>query len=124
MPKGLEAKKSFCVGGTVWKFREEMGYEFAWDGKKMSGLTARGTLWKVILLNGQFLGSNCWCECKSNWLIKIRSHLDKIEKEQEKVKWKKLSSLSRYSSFKKMVLERFNEHLPHFHFRSDCFFVL
>ena len=25
-----------------------------------------------------------------NWLIKVRSHLDKIEKEQEKVKWKKL----------------------------------
>ena len=43
-----------------------------------------------------------------NWLIKIRSHLDKIEKEQEKVKQKKLSSLSRNSSFKKMVFERFN----------------
>ena len=28
-----------------------------------------------------------------NWLIKVRSHLDKIEKEQEKVKRKKLSSL-------------------------------
>ena len=43
-----------------------------------------------------------------NWLIKIRSHLGKIEKEQEKVKRKKLSSLSRNSSFKKMVFERFN----------------
>ena len=33
-----------------------------------------------------------------NWLIKVRSYLDKIEKEQEKVKRKKLSSLSRNSS--------------------------
>ena len=58
-----------------------------------------------------------------NWLIKIRSHLDKTEKEQEKVKQKKLSSLSRNSSRKNMVFERFNDHFPHFQFKSD-FFVL
>ena len=58
-----------------------------------------------------------------NWLIEVRSHLDKIEKEQEKVKQKKMSSLSRNSSLKKMVFERFNEQLPHFQFKSD-FFVL
>ena len=43
-----------------------------------------------------------------NWLIKIRSHLDKIEKEPEKVKRKKLSSLASNSNVKKMVFERFN----------------
>ena len=35
-------------------------------------------------------------------------HLDKIEKEQEKVKRKNFSSLSRNSSLKKMVFEKFN----------------
>ena len=30
-----------------------------------------------------------------NWLLKVRIHLDKIEKEQGKIKWKKLSSLFR-----------------------------
>ena len=54
-----------------------------------------------------------------NWLIKVRSHLDKIEKIHEKVKRKKLSSLSRNLSLKKMVFGRFNEHLPHFQFKSD-----
>ena len=62
MPKGLEAKKCFALV-YIWKLREEMGYEFAWEGNEMSGLTARGTLWKCFLFNGQFLGSNCWCEC-------------------------------------------------------------
>ena len=57
-----------------------------------------------------------------NWLIKVRSYLDKIEKEQEKVKRKKLSSLSSNSSLKKMVFERFSEHLI---FNSNqTFFVL
>ena len=56
-----------------------------------------------------------------NWLIKIRDHLNKIEKEQEKVKRKKLSCLCRNSSLKKMVFERFNEHRPHFQFKSDFF---
>ena len=37
-----------------------------------------------------------------NWIIKIRSHLGKIEKEQKNVKRKKFSSLSRNSSLKKM----------------------
>ena len=54
-----------------------------------------------------------------NWLIKIRSGLEKIEKKQEKVKLKKLSSLSRNLSIK-----RFNEHLPHFQFKSDFFCIV
>ena len=36
-----------------------------------------------------------------NWLIKVRSHLDKIEKEQEKFKREKLSSLVRNFSLRK-----------------------
>ena len=40
-----------------------------------------------------------------NWLIKVRSHFDKIEKEQEKVKLKKLSGLSRNSSLKKREIQ-------------------
>ena len=100
MPKELEA--SFCVGGDVWKFQEEMGCKFAWDGKKMSGLTARGTLWKIILMDS-FWGVIAGANVNLKWLIKIRSRLDKIEKEQQKVKQKKLSSLSRNSSLKKIV---------------------
>ena len=38
-----------------------------------------------------------------DWLIKVRSHPNKTDKEQEKVKRKKLYSLSRNSSLKKMV---------------------
>ena len=34
-----------------------------------------------------------------NCLFKVRSHLDKIEKEQEKIKREKLSSLFRYLGF-------------------------
>ena len=53
------------------------------------------------------------------WLVKVRGHLDKIEKEQQRIKRKKLSTLSGNSSRKKMVFERFNEHLPHFQFKGD-----
>ena len=64
-PKGLEAEKRYCVGGTSENF--EKGYEFAGDGNKMSGLT--------------IVGANV----DLNWLIKVKSHLDKIEREQEEV---------------------------------------
>ena len=48
------------------------------------------------------------------WLVKVRGHLHKIEKEQQRIKQKKSSTLSGNSSVKKMVFERFNGHLPHF----------
>ena len=54
-----------------------------------------------------------------SWLVKVRNHLDKIEKEQAKTKRKKLASLSRNSHLKRMVLERFDEHLPHFQFKLN-----
>ena len=41
---------------------------------------------------------------KWNWLIKVRSHLDKIEREQEKVKQGKLSSLLKIRALRKWFL--------------------
>ena len=51
------------------------------------------------------------------WIVKVRGNLDKIEKEQQRIKWKKLFTLSGNSSLKKMVFERSNEHLPTFSLR-------
>ena len=53
------------------------------------------------------------------WLVKVRGHLDKVVKEQQRIKQKKLPTLSSNSSLKKMVFERFNEHLPHFQIKAD-----
>ena len=52
-----------------------------------------------------------------SWLVKVKNHLDKIEKEQAKTKRKRLAILSRNFYLKRMVLERFDEHLPHFKFK-------
>ena len=49
-----------------------------------------------------------------SWLVKVRNHLDKIEKEHAKSRCKKIANLSRNSHLKRMVLERLDEHLPHF----------
>ena len=54
-----------------------------------------------------------------SWLVKVRHHLDKIENKQTKTKQKKSASLSRNSHLKRMVLERCDEHLCHFQFKSD-----
>ena len=53
------------------------------------------------------------------WLVKVRGHLEKTEKKQQRIKRKELSTLSGNSSPKEMVFERFNEHLPHFQFKAD-----
>ena len=41
-----------------------------------------------------------------DWLSKIRTHLDKIRKEQAKTKWKKLTSLPRNSHLKRIVFDK------------------
>ena len=86
MPKRLEAKRKFCVGRrqVQEEFQEEMGYKFVWDGNKMSGLTAR-TMWKIILFNAPFQEAIAGANVELNWLLKVRSHLDKIEKEQRRI---------------------------------------
>ena len=65
-----------------------------------------------------------WCDIKSveldvNCLLKVKTHLDKPEKIQSKIKRKKLRNMSTNSLLKKMVLERFDEHLPFFKFKYD-----
>ena len=54
-----------------------------------------------------------------NFLFKLRFHLDRVEKKQQKIKRKKLRSLSPNSVYKKLLIERFYEHLPHFRFKLD-----
>ena len=59
-----------------------------------------------------------WMEISSNHngfclYMMARGHLDKVEKDQQRIKTK-LSTLSDKSNLKKMVFEQFNEHLLHF----------
>ena len=59
-----------------------------------------------------------------SWLVKVRNHLDKVEKEHAETKRKKLADLSRSSHLKRMAFERFDEHLLHFQIKSDILFYL
>ena len=65
-----------------------------------------------------------WCDIKYidldvNQLLKVKTHLDKLEKIQSKTKLKKLRNISTNSLLKKMVLERFGKHLPFFNLKYD-----
>ena len=53
-----------------------------------------------------------------SWLVKVRKHFDKIEKEHTQIKRKKLGSLSRNSHLRRMVLDRIDDHLTHFYLKS------
>ena len=52
-------------------------------------------------------------------MFRLRFHLDRVEKKQQKVKLEKLGSLSPNSAYKKFLIERFYEHLPHFRFKLE-----
>ena len=104
MLKGLEAKKKYCVGETSKDFEKK------WDGN------LRDMEWRCqdLLLEEHckklFCLMNCFWEeivdvdADISWLVKVRNHLDKIEKEHTKTKRKKLACLSKNSHLKRMVL--------------------
>ena len=119
MPKGLEEKKKYCVGGTSKYFEKK------WDGNlRYMKSKCRDSLLEEYCKKLFYL-MNCFWEAifdvdvNINWLLKVRNHLDKIENEHAKTKQKKLGSLSRNFHFMIIVLERFDEHPPHFQFKSD-----
>ena len=119
MPKGLVARKRFCVGGASKDFQKKWDYNLKETERKCRDLLLEEYCDKLFTLMDSF-----WVEIRGKsidiyWLVKVRGHLDKIEQEQQRIKQKKLSTLSGNSSLKKMVFERFNEHLPHFQFKVD-----
>ena len=54
-----------------------------------------------------------------DWLVKVRTHLDKTKKKQAKIEQKKSISFSRNSQHKIMVFKRVNEHVSHFQIESE-----
>ena len=119
MPKGLVARKRFCVGGTSKDFQKKWDYNLKETKRKYRDLLLEEYCDRLFTLMDSF-----WVEIRGKsidicWLVKVRGQLDKIEKEQQRIKLKKLSTLSGNSSLKNMIFERFNEHLPHFQFKAD-----
>ena len=51
--------------------------------------------------------------------MRVRGHLGKVEKEQQRIKPKKLPTISGNLYLKKIAFEPFNQHLPHFQFKTD-----
>ena len=98
-----------------------MGLQFKRNRNEMLILTLAEYCSKLFPLMDSF-----WLEISSKrvdicWSGRVRGHLDNVQKEQQRIKQKKSSTLSSNSSLKKMVFERFNEHLSHFQFKADFF---
>ena len=55
------------------------------------------------------------------WLVKVRGHLDKIEKEQQRMKQKKLSTLSGNSTLRKWFLNELMNIFLTFNLKQICY---
>ena len=104
MPKEIQTEKIFWVGETSENSEKKWGVNLYEIERKCKELLLEEACEKSFSLMDSFWEVIAGAHVNLSWLIKIRSHLDKTEKEQEKVKQKKLSSLSRNSILKNMVL--------------------
>ena len=108
--------EGFGSGEKVLRGRGDIErYEKKWDGdlwdmeSKCQDLLLEEHCKKLFYLMNCFWEAFVDVDIDISWLVKVRNHLDKIDKEQAKTKQKKLARLSRNSHLKRMVLERFDE---------------
>ena len=87
MPKGLEAKKKYCVERVTSK-----DFKKIWDGNlrdmesKCPDLLLEEYCKKLFYLMNYFWEAIVDVDVDISCLVKVRNHLDKIEKEQAKTK--------------------------------------
>ena len=103
-------KKDYCIGDP----QEKLDYQ-----SRLYDILIRENVMKLFKLEEDFGRFIKKTKVNINFLFKLRFHLDKVEKKQEKVKLKKLRSLSSDSVYKKLLIERFFEHLPHCRFKLE-----
>ena len=124
MLEGLEAKKKYCIGGMTSKdFKNKWNRNLRDMESKRRDLLSEEHCKKLFYLMSYFWEAFVDVNVDISWLVKVRKHLDKIEKEEAKTKRRTLPSLSRNSHLKRMVLERFDEHLPIFNLSRTFFRV-
>ena len=117
IPKGLSTKKRLCFEKPSEELEKEWKYGIDELDGRCCDLLLQEHCKKLFNLMDIF-----WCDIKYVevdviWLLKVKILLDKLEKFQAKIQWKKLRKMSANLLLKKMVLERFNEHLPFFKFK-------
>ena len=119
LPKGLSTKKRLCFGKPSEELQKEWKNRINELDGRCRDLLLQEHCKKLFNLVDNFLCDIRYVEVDIIWLLKVKTHLDKLEKIQSKIKRKKLRKISANSLLKKMVLERFDEHLPFFKFKFD-----
>ena len=108
VPKGLYVKKDYCIGNPSTEFQ-----------LRLCDMLIQENVRKLFKLEDDFGQVIRITKVNVNFLFKLRFHLDRVEKKQQKIKLEKLCSLSPNSLCKKLLIEQFYEHLPHFQFNLD-----
>ena len=119
VPKGLHAKENYCIGNPSTEFcnnwrKEKLDYQL-----RLCDMLIQENIRKLFKLEDDFGQLIRKTQVNVNYSFKLRFHLDRVERKQQKIKLKKLRSLSPNSVCKKLLIERFYEYLPHFRFKLD-----
>ena len=82
MPKGLVARKSFCVSRTSKEFQKKQDCNLKQTEMKCRDLILEEHCNKLLSLMNSFWVEKSGKRVDICWLVKVRGHLDKFEKEQ------------------------------------------
>ena len=110
-------KKHYCIGNSSTEFCDNWHKEKLDCQLRLCDIVIRENVRKLFKLEEDFGQVIKKTKVNINFLFKLRYHLDRVEIKQQKVKREKLRSLSPNSVYKKLLIKRFYEHLPHFRFK-------
>ena len=117
--KGFGCGKKFCVGRTLKESEKKWDCNLKETEMRYWHSILEEYCNKLFSLIDSFWVENSGKHIDVYWLLKVRGHLDKVEKEQRRIKQKKLSTVSGNPNLKKMCFGPFNKHLPQFQYKAD-----
>ena len=107
VPKGLYAKENYCIGNPSTEFcnnwrKEKLDYQL-----RLCDMLIQENIRKLFKLEDDFGQLIRKTQVNVNYSFKLRFHLDRVERKQQKIKLKKLCSRSPNSVYKKLLIEPF-----------------
>ena len=117
VPDGFYFEKEPCLGNPRKKFLDAWNNQLNFTRSNLRDVLLEEYVGKYVKLEAEFKSLFAKYIVKEDWLLKVRNHLERLEKKLRQKKLKKLRKFCKNDNFYFECLERFESHDEFFSFK-------
>ena len=119
VPDGLHVEKEPCIGNPSKKFLDAWKNQPEVTRSNLRDVLLEKYVEKYFKLEAEFKPAFAKHVVQEDWLIKVRNHLERLEKKLRQKKFKKLRKFCKNDNCYFECLERFESHHEFFSFKYN-----